>query len=247
MENTTPTNPTFPTEIIDLPSKGLLYPVDNPLSTGQIEMRYMTAAHENILTNQSYISNGTVLDKLMQALIVSKINYDDLIVGDKNQIMIAARVLGYGKDYTFNYGGDEYSIDLSVLKNRPFDESAITKGVNEFKYSLPNAKIDLTYKILTHGDEAKIQAEIEGLKKINKNSNVELTTRLKYIITSVGGNRETKMIRDFVDNELLARDSRALREQIKATQPDVDLTFFPHGNDKPINLPIGIRFFWPDA
>jgi hypothetical protein len=55
----------FPTETIELPSKGLLYPKDNPLSSGKIEIRYMTAAHEDILTNQSYIEKGTVLDKLM--------------------------------------------------------------------------------------------------------------------------------------------------------------------------------------
>ena len=91
----------FPTEIVELPSKGLLYPKNNPLSSGKIEMKYMTAKEEDILTNQNYIKQGIVLDKLMQSLIVSKINYDDIIVGDKNAIMVASRVLGYGKDYTF--------------------------------------------------------------------------------------------------------------------------------------------------
>ena len=95
----------FPTETIELPSKGLLYPKENPLSKGTIELRYMTAAHEDILTNQSYIQKGIVLDKLMQALIVSTINYGDLIVGDKNAIMVASRILGYGKYYTFTYNG----------------------------------------------------------------------------------------------------------------------------------------------
>jgi len=88
----------FPTEIVELPSKGLVYPQDNPLSSGKIEMKYMTAKEEDILTNQSYIQNGTVLDKLLQSLIVSKIDYKDLIVGDKNALLIAARILGYGKD-----------------------------------------------------------------------------------------------------------------------------------------------------
>jgi len=95
----------FPTEVVELPSKGLVYPEDNPLSSGKIEMKYMTAKEEDILTNQSYIEKGIVLDKLLQALIVSKINYNDLITGDKNAIMIAARILGYGKDYTFTYNG----------------------------------------------------------------------------------------------------------------------------------------------
>lgn len=236
----------FPTEIVELPSKGLLYSKDNPLSKGTIELRYMTAAHEDILTNQAYIQKGIVLDKLMQALIVSPINYDDLIVGDKNAIMVASRILGYGKNYTFTYGGQEETIDLSALDNKPFDTSLITPGVNEFQFTLPNSKLSITFKILTHADEKKIDAELEGLKKIKKDSVPELSTRLKYIITSVNGDSTVKTIRDFVDNHLLAVDSRALREYIKKVQPDVDLTFFPSGSEKAINIPIGLNFFWPD-
>ena len=234
----------FPTEVIELPSKGLLYPEENPLSSGKIEMKYMTAKEEDILTNQSYIQKGTVIDKLLQALIVSKINYNDLITGDKNAIMVAARILGYGKDYTFDYDGQEHNVDLSQLDNKPFDHS--NKGVNEFNYTLPSTGVNITYKILTHGDEQKIQTELEGLKKINKNASSELSTRLKYMITSVNGDRETKTIREFVDKHLLARDSRELRKHIKETQPDVDLTFFPEGSSNRIDIPIGIKFFWPD-
>ena len=234
----------FPTEVIELPSKGLLYPQDNPLSSGKIEMKYMTAKEEDILTNQAYIQKGIVIDKLLQALIVSKINYNDLIVGDKNAIMVAARVLGYGKDYTFEYGNQEYTIDLSQIDNKPFDYS--NKGVNEFNYTLPSTSTNITYKILTHGDEQKIQTEIDGLKKINKNISPELSTRLKYIITSVNGDRETKTIREFVDKHLLARDSRELRKHIKETQPDVDLTFFPDRTTDRVDIPIGVKFFWPD-
>jgi len=234
----------FPTEVIELPSKGLLYPQDNPLSSGKIEMKYMTAKEEDILTNQSYIQKGTVLDKLLQTLIVSKINYNDLIIGDKNAVMVAARILGYGKDYIFEYSGQEYTVDLSQIDNKPFDHS--NKGVNEFNYTLPSTGTNITYKILTHGDEQKIQTEIDGLKKINKNASPELSTRLKYMITSVGGDRETKTIREFVDKHLLARDSRELRKHIKETQPDVDLTFFPDGNTDRVDIPIGVKFFWPD-
>ena len=82
---------TLPTEMVDLPSKGLLYPESNPLSSGQVEVKYMTAKEEDILTNQNYISNGTVLDRLLKSLIVTNINYNDLLIGDKNAIMIAAR------------------------------------------------------------------------------------------------------------------------------------------------------------
>ena len=241
MENTTYD---FPTEEIELPSKGLLYSQENPLSSGKITMKYMTAKEEDILTNQSYIQKGTVIDKLLQALIVSKINYNDLVTGDKNAIMVAARILGYGKDYTFEYGGQEYNIDLTTIDNKPFSHS--NKGVNEFSYTLPSTSVNITYKILTHGDEQKIQTELEGLKKINKNSSPELSTRLKYLITSVDGDREQKTIREFVDKHLLARDSRELRKHIKETQPDVDLTFFPEGSSNRIDIPVGIKFFWPD-
>ncbi len=232
------------TEIIELPSKGLLYPESNPLSSGTIEMKYMTAKEEDILTNQNYIQKGIVLDKLLQSLIVSKIDYNDLVVGDKNAIMVAARILGYGKDYSFEYDGQEYTVDLSLIDNKPFEHS--NKGVNEFSYTLPTTNANITYKILTHGDEQKLNTEIEGVKKINKNASPELSTILKYMITSVNGDRETKTIREFVDNHLLARDSRDLRKHIKQTQPDVDLTFFPEGSTNRIDIPVGVKFFWPD-
>jgi len=238
----------LPTEIIDLPSKGLIYPEGNPLSSGKIEMKYMTAREEDILTNQGYISKGIVLDELMKSLIVSKINYNDLITGDKNAIMIAARILGYGKDYKFTYLGEEHTVDLTTLENKEIDEKLITKGVNEFPFTLPHSKVNITYKLLTHGDEMQIDAELNGLKKINKNFSPEISTRLKYMITSFNGNRENKDIRQFVDDFLLARDSKALRDHIKNTQPDIDLTFFPDsdGGSK-VNIPINISFFYPES
>ena len=241
------TENTFPTEIIDLPSKGLLYPKENPLSSGKVEMRYMSAREEDILTNQSYIQKGTVLDKLLESLIVNKdIKVKDIIVGDKNALLIAARILGYGKEYTFTYKDEEQAVDLSLLENKPFDESLITKGVNEFSFTLPASGANITFKILNGEDENNIDREIEGLKKINKNSSSELTTRLKYIITSINGSREKKDIRDFVDNHLLARDSRELRQYIKKVQPDVDMTVTTK-NGVEVALPIALNFFWPDV
>jgi hypothetical protein len=240
----------MPTEVVDLPSKGLLYPKTSPLSKGTVEMKYMTAKEEDILTNQSYIQKGIVLDKLLQALIVSDIDYNELIIGDKNAIMIAARVLGYGKDYTFQYKGQEVTVDLTTMEDKSFDESLITQGVNEFKFTLPKSETNLTFKILTHGDELKIDREIEGLRKIDKNFSAELSTRLKYIITSIEGNREPKTIRDYVDNYMLAQDSRALREYVRKVQPDIDLKFDfdgPNGIEEGVDLPIGISFFWPDS
>jgi hypothetical protein len=235
----------FPTEEVELPSKGLVYPKDNPLSSGKVEVKYMTAKEEDILTNQSYIQKGIVLDKLLESVVVSKINLKDLIVGDKNAILIATRILGYGKEYKFTYDGEEQTIDLTSLEDKPFDKSQITEGKNEFSYTLPHSNTPITFKILTGHDEDKIERELAGLKKLNKDSSPELTTRLKYIITSVNGEEGTKEIREFVDNYLLARDSRALREYISQVQPDVDLTYVLDGGEE-VKVPIGLNFFWPD-
>jgi hypothetical protein len=236
----------IPTETIELPSKGLLYPEGSELAKGTVEMKYMTAREEDILTNQSYIQKGVVLDKLMKSLIVSKINYDELLIGDKNAIMVAARILGYGKDYTFDYLGESYTVDLSTLEAKPLHSEIESRKTNEFEYVLPHSGNRVTFRFLTHKDEQDINRELEGLKKINKDSSPELTTRLKYIITSIEGSSEKKDIRDFVDNYLLAKDSKALRDYIKEMQPDVDLSFFPSDGDNRVNIPIGVNFFWPD-
>lgn len=241
----------FPTEEVTLPSKGLIYPPENPLSKGTLEMKYMTAKEEDILTNDSYIKNGTVIDKLLQSLIVTPINYNDLIVGDKNAIMIAARVLGYGKDYSFTLDDEEHTVDLTEVSDKELqEEHLLEKGKNEFSFLLPTIQKNITFKILTHGDEKKVETEVKGLKKIDKKSSAEYSTRLKHMILSVEGDYERKTVRQFVDNQLLARDSRALREHIKEIQPDVDLTFDLEnaaGDVKGVRIPIGITFFWPDT
>jgi hypothetical protein len=69
---------------------------------------------------------------------------------------------------------------------------------------------------------------------------------MKYMITSVGGDEDTKTIREFVDNYLLAKDSRALREHMRDTQPDVDMTYVLDSGEE-VTIPIGLNFFWPDA
>tara|TARA_B110000046_G_scaffold115544_1_gene122605 strand:+ start:45 stop:773 length:729 start_codon:yes stop_codon:yes gene_type:complete len=236
----------FPSEEVELPSKGLIYPKDHPLSSGKIELKYMTAKEEDILTNQSYIQKGTVLNKLLDSVILTEgVKQQDLILGDKNAVLVATRILGYGAEYKFVYRGEEKIVDLSSLENKEFDESLITPGKNEFEFVLPHTKTPITYKILTGVDESKIDRELEGLKKINKNASPELSTRLKYIITSVNGETGTKEVREFVDNFLLAIDSKALRKHLRDTQPDVDLRYIDE-DGKEVAIPIGISFFWPE-
>ena len=237
----------FPTEEVELPSKGLLYPEGHPLKSGKIEIKYMTAKEEDILSNQSYIQKGIVLDKLLESVIINKeIKLKDLLIGDKNAILIATRILGYGKTYSFTYNGERVDVDLTELENKPFDESYIVEGKNEFSFTLPHSNTLITFKVLDGHDEAKIESELKGLRKIQKDNVPELTTRLKHLLLSVNGETESKDIREFVDNYLLARDSRAFREHLKSVQPDVDMSI-TLDNGEEVEVPLGLNFFWPDA
>ena len=247
----------FPTEEVTLPSKGLIYPEGSPLRSGKITMKYMTAKEEDILTNQNYIKNGTVIDKLLQSLIVDMTKVEDLLIGDKNAVLVAARILGYGQDYTFKYPHpdtgveEELTIDLTEAEDKLIDESLMINGKNEFEFELPTSKMFITFKLLTQADEKLIEQELKGLKKINKNASPELTTRLKHVIKSVNGDPTQKTIREFIDNSFLARDSRAFRTHLDTVMPDIDLTFdltFDDGTViEDVTIPIGIGFFWPDA
>jgi len=249
----------FPTEIIDLPSKGLLYPKGHPLNTGRIEMKYMTAKEEDILTSQNLIQKGIVIDMLLRSLVVGngeglKVNYDDLVLGDKNAVMIAARVLGYGAEYpadvTCPECGEKHNetINLASLENKDVNISA---NENLFEFELPTSKKLLTFKILTHADEEKIATETKRMKKRSHSSQVsyELTSRLKTMITAIDGDETTKTINNFVENEFISRDSLAFRKNLDIVTPDVDMTFyFECSNceyEGAIQIPLGVEFFWP--
>ena len=257
----------FPTEIIDLPSNGLIYPKDNPLASGKIEMKYMTAKEEDILTTQSYIKDGTVLDRLFKSLIIGNdkgesINYTDLVTGDKNAIMIAARILGYGKDYkvevedpTVPGTKQQETIDLTQFENKPYDGSnQIEPNKNEFEFTLPQSKRKVTFMAMNESKERKVKHQVESLKKANRKikdlTSRQLTTRLKNTILSIDGSDEQKDINHFVDNELFAVDSRALRAYIAKVTPDIDLTFEfiseESGEGREMTLPMDIGFFWPN-
>ena len=242
--------PKFPTEFVDLPSKGLLYPKDHPLSSGKVEMKYMTAREEDILTNQNYIKKGIVLDKLIQALIIDKaVNIQDLYTGDKNAILIASRVLGYGSEYDIMYAGEKVTVDLSKLENKVIDES-LYDSENDFDFKLPHSETNITFQLVNSKLDKKIDDEVAGIKKIKKDASPEATTRLKHIITSIEGDTSGKTIRDFVDNYFLARDARALREYIVKVQPDVELKWSienDEGDFIEIDIPISLNFFFPDA
>ena len=241
----------FPTEMVELPSKGYFYADGHPLSSGKVEVKYMTAKEEDILTSQNLIQQGIVLDKLLESLVVDKsIKLDDMLIGDKNAIMVSARILGYGKEYEFNYDGVEQSVDLSILEPVEMDFDKFTKGQNEFNFKLPNSEREITFKLLTSGDEQKISEEIKAREKISKEQSFELTTRLKNMILSVDGNSEKAYINNFVDNEFLSRDSLAFREYLTSVTPDVDMTTKiknTAGRETEVVIPVTLRFFWPSA
>ena len=245
----------FPTEVIELPSKGKLYPSDNPLSKGTIEMKYMTAKEEDILSNQSFIKNGVVLDKLFKSLIVTPCNYNDLLLCDKNAIMIAARILGYGKDYEMKVvspsSGEQidYSVDLTKLNEKEIDWSVWDSGENSVLFDLPASKRQVRLKMLTQGDQSKMDAELKGLAKLKKNATV--STMMKYVIIELDGDADKQKIRQFVDNGLLAIDSRAIRNFINKCTPEIDFNIeIPDGETGDTfrsQISIGLDFFWPDA
>ena len=231
----------FPTETVELPSKGLIYPEDHPLRSGKVEIKYMTAKEEDILTNSNYIDKGIVLDKLLESLVQTKVDLKETSVGDKNAILIACRILGYGKKYDFTYDGEEYSIDLSTLDNKVIDEEILSQG--EFiKFTLPSSENEITFKILTEKDEEKIAKEVESLSKLKISGSS--TIRLRHLITSVNGDKDPTNIKTFVDTYFLASDARALREYVKEITPNVEMSF--NANGKNIDLPITLTFFWPE-
>ena len=236
----------LPTETVELPSKGLLYPESSPLKKGTVEMKYMTAREEDILTNNNYIQDGTALDRTIKSLIVDKaVNYDELLVGDKNALMIAARILAYGKDYPIFWDGKPYTVDLSKLENLSIDEELFKNG-NNIEYKLPNTDNVVTIKLLSHSDQTEIDKEVEGKKKIEPDSDYSNSTRLKHIITSINGETDAATIRDFVDNGLTARDGRWLRAKYAEIQPDIKLSHQPDGpGSEEVPIPIGIGFFYP--
>ena len=249
----------FPSEIIDLPSKGYFYPEDNALSNGTIEIKCMTAKEEDILTSKNLIQKGIVIDVLLKSLIVSPVKYEDLLIGDKNAILVASRILAYGKDYEVQIScpscdtKSQFYVDLTTFESKEIDLSLFTKGSKTFSFILPFSKRNLELKLASHSDELAIESEIKAMKKISSQTGVdsEITTRLRNIIVSVDGNYEKKYINNFVDTELLSRDSLELRKFLRQSTPDIDMISnfeCPScGQSKNVQIPLTVDFFWPSG
>tara|TARA_B100000029_G_scaffold333948_1_gene326085 strand:+ start:181 stop:948 length:768 start_codon:yes stop_codon:yes gene_type:complete len=245
----------FPTEIISLPSEGKCYPEKHPLAKGQVEIKYMTAKEEEILASQNLIKKGVVLDKLFESIIVDKgINPDDILLGDKNAIVLATRILGYGPEYkaeiTNKYGDKEdVNIDLAKIQTKDVDLSKLSRE-NLYEWVTPIGKNIIKFKLLSHGDEKKIDIDVKAMDRLNKGGvSAELTTRYRYMIQSVDGKEDTKSINNFINNKFLSRDTRAFRNHIMELQPDMNMKFehedIETGEKEEMIIPLGIGFFYP--
>lgn len=249
----------FPVEVVELPSKGKLYPESNPLSRGTVELKYMTAREEDILASQNLIRKGVVLDKLFESVVVQKdVDINDIFIGDKNAILLATRVLGYGPEYKVEvsdpFTGElqKVTIDLGKVQIKEIDFDKLNAD-NRYEFDLPMSKIKIVFKLLTHKDEIDINAELQAIQRLTKKTkdaaSHDVSTRLRYMIVEVAGNTDRGYINKYVQNQLLARDSRALRKYVKSISPDVDLSYeFTSeitGETEALDIPFGAGFFYP--
>ena len=187
---------------------------------------------------------------------MSKIKLDDMLIGDKNAVLIAARVLAYGKNYEFDYidplTGEKGKgkFDLTKLEDKKIKFDDDDKGRNEFDFQLPASKRVLTFKLLTSGDEKAIDRELKSMKKLNKLTgiNPEITTRMKGAIVAVDGDREIQTVRKFVDNEFLSIDALKFRAHLAVMTPDVNMVYsqtISDGSEEEMTVPMTVQFFWP--
>ena len=242
----------FSSEVIDLPSKGKVYPKNSPLSSGKLEIKYMTAREEDILTSQNLIKKGVVIEKVLDSLILTEgVKQEDMILGDKNAVMVAARILAYGPEYecevTNPNTGNKFTQTFDLTKC-PFVELPDGYTGNNFEMTLPICKKKITFKLLTGKEETAVDNEIKSLNKVGGNVSRELTTRLRHTITSVDGDTDALTINTFVDN-MLSRDSLFFRSELLRISPDIDLTqeIEIEGETVKVAIPMTVGFFWPEA
>tara|TARA_Y100001963_G_C6687190_1_gene402782 strand:- start:275 stop:1024 length:750 start_codon:yes stop_codon:yes gene_type:complete len=242
----------FPTEVIDLPSKGKVYPKDSPLSKGKVEVKYMTTKEEDILTSQNLLKKGVAIDVLLNSLIVTEgVSADDLIIGDKNAVMVACRILAYGPEYiteiTHDNGKTEtVTFDLTKLEFKLLPED-VKYADNLFEFVLPVSQEKIKYKILDGRDEKDMSKELEALEKAGQVS--EMSTRLKYTIKDISGETDINKIGVLVQS-MLARDSLALRTEMNRVAPDIIMeqeVQLEGGDTAEVNIPLAVEFFWPKA
>ena len=243
----------FPTEVIDLPSGGKVYSKDSPLADGKIELKYMTTKEEDILMSENLIKKGVVIDKLLDSLIVTKgVKQEHLLLGDKNAVLVACRILAYGPEYTAEVANPnnivqtvEHTFDLTQCPFKEAIDGVDYSGIS-FDFETPIGKNKIKFKLLTGVEEKLIEKDLEQSKKYGYNT--EISTRLRYTITEVDGDNKPETITAFSQN-MLARDSVALRNYIQEISPDIDLTSEIEigGEAVSVSIPLTVEFFWPKS
>ena len=252
-----------PTEFVQLPSEGRYYPPDHPLfNESTIEIKQMTAKEEDILTSMTLIQNGVALERLLESIIVNKtINPKSLLVGDRNAIVISARVSGYGDSYKtkitcpncgteqqHNFNLNDASVISATQINQNLSEAVQVLDNGAYALKLPKSGLDVTLRLLTGYDENALAGQIEQNRK--RKSERLVTTQLSHMISSVNGN-ETREAIEYVANNIPSSDSAFLRGIYKSLVPNVELKLgfncsaCPHEED--MEVPLTADFFWPDA
>lgn len=254
-----------PTELVDLPSKGLLYPEGHPFHGKEyVEIGYMTTAHEEILINQSFIKKGIVLDRLISALLKEKVDVDSLYTCDKTALLVAARKSGYGKDFKANVKCPEcgamspYDFDLSLVepKEAPEELKISSDGTFEVPLHQVPGKVDspLLYivevRMLKGGDEKRIRETTDKKTKL-KLEETPLLDLLREIIVAVRNPAGAEgSVEEFLE-QAPTMYTRHVRNEYQRLCPNLDLDFefeCPKCSAETIvKLPMTAKFFWPDT
>lgn len=248
----------IPAEIVPLPSAGLVYPVSSPLHGKEtVEIKAMTAREEDILTSKSFLKKGTVITELIRSCLLDRqVDPRDLLTGDRNALMVAIRITGYGAEYEAEVECAECStksphqFDLGALPIKRLDVPPAAPGLNLFEFQLPYCKKAVKFKFLTGRDEEEIVATSEKQKKLGLQSEQAVTTGLLYNIVSIDGIDDRGKIANFI-RVMPARDSLALRNYIRDHEPGITMkqeTSCPAcGHSDEVNMPLGVTFLWPSA
>jgi hypothetical protein len=248
----------IPVESIPLPSKGVAYPPDSPLHLREtVDVRAMTAREEDILTSRALIKKGTVITELIKSCLVDKrIDVSQMLSGDRNALMVALRVTGYGADYVVEVDcpacstKSKQTFNLSDLELKPLNLEPVEVGQNVFETVLPVTKKKVRFKFLTGSDEEEILAIQERKKKMGAMGDNVVTTRLQFSIVAIEGKTDKALIGSFI-RSMPARDSLHLRNFIEKSEPGIDMTSHmdcPSCSEvSEVRIPLGVTFFWPSA
>ena len=246
----------IPVESVPMPSAGSVYPEGNPLHNREtIEIKAMTAREEDILMSRALLKKGVVITELLKSCIVDKnVDASEMLAGDRNAIMIAVRITGYGADYTVETNcpqcdsRETSTFNLGQMPIKRLTIKPVEPGANLFSFKLPVSGQDIQFKFLTGRDDKEISTTQDRLKKQGIYLDNSITSKLQCAIQTISGNSDKNLIANFVRN-MPARDSLALRKFIENNEPGVEMKGWLEcsacGEQSEVPVPVGASFFWP--